>query len=196
MRANPQVAPDSFVLSGLRESVELFLWFLPGLLVWAVVAAFLSSRLATFLRTKRWVAFGLLLNLGLIVGATLTPTTIVLESATASSGQCDLSRLGPIPPNELLGDFDAIVNILLFVTFGFLLGLLPKHDKNLLIIGAAFLLTFVIELVQLLLPAIGRGCESADMVDNTIGLVIGLVSGLAATALVARRRSDSGPEPS
>ena len=44
---------------------------------------------------------------------------------------------------------------------------------------------------QRLLPAIGRGCESADMIDNTLGLVVGLGLGVLTTVLV-RRRGGSG----
>jgi hypothetical protein len=177
MRVNPESISDQHVTSGLRESIELFLWFLPGLIIWIVLGAVLAGRVAGFLQTRRWLAFLLFVSLGLILGATLSPTTLALETGT-SSGQCDFSRLGILSLSELAADFDAIVNILLFAVFGFFLGLLPRTRRNGLLVLLAFFLTVFIELTQLLLPALGRGCEAADMIDNTLGLVLGLLTGL------------------
>ena len=49
-----------------------------------------------------------------------------------------------------------------------------------LVVVAAIALPFAIEATQLLVPLLGRGCESADVVDNLIGLAIGLAIGLVA----------------
>lgn len=49
-------------------------------------------------------------------------------------------------------------------------------------LAAAVALPFVIEATQLLVPSLGRACESADVVDNLTGLVLGLAAG----AVVAR----------
>ena len=188
MRVMPELASDQRVADGLSESLDLFLWSLPGLLLWSALALFISGRVSTFLETKRWIAFLLLVNLGLIVALTLSPTTLAVDGAVASSGTCDLSRVLPLAPGELVQDFDAVVNILLFTSIGFLLALLPLTQRNRIVVASAFLLTFGIELVQLLLPAIGRGCESADMVDNTLGLLIGLAVGYGFMAVATRVR--------
>ncbi len=45
---------------------------------------------------------------------------------------------------------------------------------------AAIALPFAIETIQLLLPVLDRACESADVVDNLTGLVIGLGGGVVA----------------
>ncbi len=196
MRVAADVLAEPYATYGLRESVDLFLWSLPVLLVWMVAVALLSGRLARFLETQRWVAFLLLASLGLILSATLTPTTGELESYFhgISVGECDLSRLVPLSPREVVADFDAVVNILLFLAFGFALGLLPRTRRNLLIVLASFSLTFLIETLQLVQAELGRGCESADIVDNTLGLVIGLAAGAVVQAVVARRQAQRGPE--
>jgi len=82
-----------------------------------------------------------------------------------------------------------VVNILLFMPLGFGLALLPRTRRTALIVLAAFSITFLIELTQRLLPQLGRGCESADMVDNTVGLVLGLAVGVLFTMVVARYRA-------
>ena len=98
-------------------------------------------------------------------------------------------------PSELVGDFDAVVNILLFITFGFGLGLLPRIRRNLLIMAGAFLLTLFIELTQMLVPDLGRGCESADMIDNTLGLAIGLTAGITTSLIVSRYHVSRDADP-
>ena len=75
---------------------------------------------------------------------------------------------------------------MLFMPLGIVLGLLPATPRNLALTVSFFLLTIAIELTQALVPALGRGCESADMVDNTVGLIIGLGFGVTLTHL--RRR--------
>jgi hypothetical protein len=191
MRINPERISDPHVTSGLRESIELFLWFLPGLVIWMVLGAVLAGRVAAFLQTRRWLAFLLFVSLGLILGATLSPTTLVLESG-ASSSQCDFSRLGVLSAQELAADFDAIVNILLFAALGLFLGLLPRTRRNALLMLSAFFLTVLIELTQLLLPGLGRGCETADMIDNTLGLVLGLITGIVARMVLLRSSGSKG----
>jgi glycopeptide antibiotics resistance protein len=186
MKVNPGPALDQHANLGYRETAEIFVTFLPVLLIWAAIAFAVSRRLAAFLQTQRWVAFLLLVSLGLILGATLTPTPLALESGAVSSGECDLARLRPLTPAELITDFDGVVNVLLFVPLGFALSMLPRTSRNLVIIAGAFLLTFAIELTQMLVPSLGRGCESADMIDNTQSLMAGLVAGLVVSFVMAR----------
>ena len=40
-----------------------------------------------------------------------------------------------------------------------------------------------IELIQLLVPPLGRECQSADVIDNLTGLVVGLAAGVVARLL-------------
>ena len=64
--------------------------------------------------------------------------------------------------------------------------MLPRTGRSLLVALAATSLTLVVETLQLLLPVLGRGCETADIVDNLLGLVIGLALGLMLRPLVRR----------
>lgn len=165
-------------MPGLSESLPLFL---PGIVVWTVLGLLTAAPLGRFLATSREVAFGLTMSFGLIVFATLSP-----NAPSDTAGICDLSRIGLASLSTLTSDPDALLNVILFVPLGLMLGLLPRTRRNVAIVLAAFSLTFLIEATQLLVTDLGRGCESADMADNTMGLVIGLVAGVVAS--VATRR--------
>jgi VanZ family protein len=169
----------------MRNSLPLLL---PGIIATMVLAVALAAPLARFLRTKRAVAALLVLSVGLILAATLSPNLRGLE---AVGGQCDLSRLVPPSLETLRFDGDAGRNIVLFVPLGLALGMLPWARRSAAVIGAAFLLTLFVELTQLLVPQLERGCESADVIDNTIGLVLGLAVGTT-LRLAFGRTSDQG----
>jgi glycopeptide antibiotics resistance protein len=87
----------------------------------------------------------------------------------------------------LLRPNETSLNVLLVVPLGLALGALPGSPRAAVLIVGAFLLPVAIELFQLAVPALGRGCQSADVIDNTMGLVIGLALGFAGHRLLGRR---------
>ncbi|MFV2063988.1 MAG: VanZ family protein [Chloroflexota bacterium] len=163
--------------------------FLPGVAFAAVVGIAVAPALARFLYTRAIVAFLLVLGVGAIVSATLTPTTEALSRGIVSYQTCDLSRLGLASLGELTSINTVSQNVVLFIPLGLALGLLPGTRRNITIVLGAFLLTVFVEMAQLLLPVPGRGCESADIVDNTMGLVIGLSIGLLAKSVAGLARA-------
>ena len=149
------------------------------------IALVLSPRVARSLGTGRAVAALLLLGFGLVFAATLVPTAAALEGAT-SDGTCDTSRMGLAQIGELTTVTFASLNVLLFVPLGLAVGLLPRTRASLAVTLAALLLTFVVESVQLLIPVLGRGCQTADIFDNLLGLAIGLTAGVLARSRMRR----------
>lgn len=164
--------------------------FLPGVAFFAVLGVLVSSRLARSLGSDRATAFALFLSVGIILAATLTPN-IGGSYASSAVGHCDLSRMWVPPVDTLLRDRDAALNVVLFVPLGLALGLLPRTAGTAALITAFFGLTVMVELAQLVLGPLGRECETADVVDNTVGLVIGLAIGTIVAYV--RDRSRSGP---
>lgn len=152
-----------------------------------IIALFASDRVARWLRTRRLVAFLLLLGFGLVLSATLVPTAQALQGEASDGGTCDFSRLGLAPMIELTRVNYTSLNVLLFVPLGIAVGLLPRNRPAAVVAIAALSLTFVVEGLQLLLPVLGRGCQSADMVDNLLGLAIGVLCGLLARSILPRR---------
>ncbi len=87
--------------------------FLPGLAVSIVVALFASRPVARALGSGRVLAGALVISLGIVLSATLTPSPDGPQRAFALAGDlesyrptCDLSRIGPAP----IGDYLTINN--------------------------------------------------------------------------------------
>lgn len=166
----------------LRDFIRDIPSYWPVILLWVTLGLLLSGQMARFLETRRIIAFGLFVSLGFVLLATLSPNDPARLDAVSG---CDLSRVGFPSISTLISDRDALRNILLFLPLGFTLGLLPWTKRNLIVIVGAFGLTVVIETTQIALADLGRGCETADMIDNNTGLAIGLLAG-AVTGRIAR----------
>jgi hypothetical protein len=168
-------------------------WLLPGIIVAFVLSVVFSPALARVLGLRRVVACALLLSFGIIIAATLTPLRGAFAGDTGS-GTCDLSRLGPASLEELRTDRDAFLNVLIFVPFGFAIGLGPRSRRKASLLAIAIALPFAIEAVQLLVPALARGCQSADVADNLMGLVVGIAAGSLVGRIVPTVRQPEEPE--
>jgi glycopeptide antibiotics resistance protein len=166
------------------ESLDLP-WLLPGVVISVVVSIAVSGAVGRALGVRRAVAWVMVLSLGIILAATLTPQLEALAFGARGSSSCDLSRLGLAPLDELLEPSEASLNVLMFIPLGATIGLLPHSRRKAAIVIAAIALPFAIETTQLLAPALDRACESADVVDNLTGLAIGLIGGVVAGRLVA-----------
>ncbi len=170
--------------------------FLPGVGASVVVGALSSGRVARTLGGPRALSFALVLFAGIIASATLTPYTGGALGAE-HPGTCDLSRMDLAPLRDLLRPGDVSGNVLLFVPLGVCLALLPRSRSKAILIAAAVASPFVIEGTQLLLPALHRACESADIVDNLTGLVAGLAAGgmVASSVRVWPRQESRAAKP-
>src|SRR5450759_446303 len=158
-------------------------WFLPGVVISIVVSIAASGALGRALGVRRAVAWAIVISLGIIAAATLTPQSEALAFGARGSSSCDLSRLGLAPLRELLQLSDSGGNILMFIPLGATIGLVPRSRRKAAIVIVAIALPFGIETIQLLAPALDRACESADVIDNLTGLAIGLAGGVAAGRL-------------
>jgi len=92
------------------------------------------------------------------------------------------------------GANDSAENILLFVPLGIAIALLPGRMRR-VAIPAGVLLPVAIEALQRQATILNRSCQSADVVDNIAGLLIGLAIGAVVTlsltlAQAARRRRE------
>jgi hypothetical protein len=160
-------------------------WFVPGVMVSFGLAVATARPLGRALSARPAVAWLLVLALGAIAAATLTPLGGTLHRAVGAARSCDLARTWPAPASLLLRDDDASLNVALFIPLGIAIARLPRSRIALLIALGAVTLPFVIEATQLVVPALGRGCESADAVDNLTGLALGLVAASLVAGLAA-----------
>ena len=168
--------------------------FLPGLAVSLVVAVFANRPLARALGNGRILAGALVVSLGIVLAATLTPSLSALARDISGVGplehyrpSCDLSRIGPAPIGEYLAINDASLNVLLLVPLGVTIGLLPASRRKSAILLMALVLPFVVEGTQLVVAPLDRACQSADVSDNLLGLALGSGAAMAAGWLAGRR---------
>jgi hypothetical protein len=157
-----------------------------------IVSVVLAPAVARRLQTSRPLAAFLLFGFGFALSATLVPGMDAL-AGIHSDGSCDLSRIGLIPTSDLFRIGDPSLNVLLFVPLGLAVGLLPRTRAAAVAVVAAILLTFVIEATQLVVTPLGRGCQSADIFDNLLGLAIGIVTGALARPILGSAGSGRPP---
>lgn len=152
-------------------------WLVPGLILSAIVGVIAGRRVGRAFGTSAAIGWGLIVGFGLVVSATLTPLRAGLDLGNTGIGTCDFSRMGIAPLGELLHIGDTSLNVLLFIPLGLAVGLLPGSRRRNILVLVAVLSPVAIEAAQLLLPILGRGCQSADVFDNLTGLVLGSVIG-------------------
>jgi hypothetical protein len=164
-------------LHGLAEILRDYAGFGPGVVASLAVSLIACTHASRALRVSRIHGWALLMSLGVVLSATITPSREALLFGAHGSGTCDLSTFGPGTWWELTHLDDASLNTLLFIPLGLAIGLCPRSRAKLMMLAGAFLLPASIELVQLFVLPLGRECQSVDVIDNLTGLVIGLASG-------------------
>jgi glycopeptide antibiotics resistance protein len=170
-------------------------WFLPGVALAALVGIVVARPLGRLLGTSPVVAWALVVSVGITLAATLTPLGGELELGAQGGQACDFGRIGLPPLEEFLRIDDTSLNVALFVPLGVVIGLLPRSGRKLVVLGGAIALPFVIEMAQLLLVALNRACQSADVFDNLTGLALGLIAGSVAGGLVSHIRLGATATP-
>ena len=165
-------------------------WFWPGLVISIVIGILAAPVVARRLAIGPIHAAILVASFGLIVAATLTPLRPALESGAVGTGVCDLTRFGPPPLRDLLRLNDTTLNLVLFAPLGAAIALLPRPKPRRALLAIAVGLPFAIETIQLLTPVLDRGCQSADVVDNLTGLIVGFLAGAVWRSWAGRRRGE------
>ncbi|MHB8674356.1 MAG: VanZ family protein [Candidatus Limnocylindrales bacterium] len=161
-------------------------WFAPTLVAWLVVAGLVARRTGRAFSMHSSLSAGLTMSVGIVLSATLTPFRGAVAGRFARPAVCDLTRLAPASIDQILRFDDVGLNVLLFVPLGLTLGLITHARLRLALLLAAIALPSIVEVSQLLLPALGRACESGDVIDNLTGLALGLGVG-SALRLAGRR---------
>jgi Mn2+/Fe2+ NRAMP family transporter len=171
----------------MRSFLSTVPWFIPVMAA-GIALALLTARPVAARLGSSWVAaFVLIASAASILGATITPDASALASHAVAT-PCDLSRITPAPPATYLRIGEESLNVLLFVPLGLAIGLMPGRSRRVLGVGAVMFIVGI-ELTQLLVVPLGRGCQTADIVDNLAGLLVGIC-----TASVIRSAPSRKPE--
>ena len=164
----------------LSDIFETYPWFLPGLLVVLPISIAGSGPVARRLGIRRALAWLLVLGFGVVLAATILPGRESLDFGFGPGdfgrGMCDLRRTRPAF-SALFSINNSSLNVLLLIPLGVAIGLLPRSRAKVVIAIAAFAMIVAVETIQALVPALGRRCESGDVIDNATGLIVGLVIG-------------------
>jgi hypothetical protein len=150
----------------------------------AVAAVLLGPRIARALGAGRGVGVLLALSVGLILVITLVPMPPGFGPDEPLS--CLVPDLRVLASSSLRRVSDESLNVVLFVPLGIAIALLPRA-RRLPVLALAALFPWVIEVTQLLLPALNRSCQSVDLTTNLLGLGIGFGLGLAILEVASLR---------
>jgi VanZ family protein len=171
----------------LRTVTGVLPCFLPGLAITTVIALAVTGRVARRLRTQSWIAFLLVVSVGAVLVATIPPDAGGFSGRPSAPGRCEFRRIGLAPLSQYLHLGDTSLNVILFVPLGLAIGLLGRSPATARLLVAALALPLAIEAIQSLAPMLGRGCQSRDVVDNLLGLGIGLALGVLLSVVRAGR---------
>jgi hypothetical protein len=138
-----------------------------------ILAGFLWARIA-----RVGVPLGILTttSLAVIVAITMSPAGPFPDIGFVP-GVCLTQHWGPGTLDELLTIGEPSLNVALFMPLGFFIAMHRRGVRRWALAGCA-LLPLLIELGQLMLPALGRYCDTMDISDNELGLVLGFGAGL------------------
>lgn len=153
-------------------------WLSPAALVLLIVVGPIVGRWLVPRPTVAWWLFAL--SLVPVAVTTLLPVDRRLDEF------CVVQWSLPTPSRVEL-----MANLVLFVPPALLLAIATRRPVLALVQGAS--LSAAIELIQALVPAIGRSCDTTDWTSNTFGAAIG--AGLGWVALRLARSRSPQPQP-
>ena len=157
--------------------------------------------ISTFLANNWWLvtaAIPAVIIVGLLLGVLLAPrpratrVLMVLSVILVLAVALYPETLKPAMGCHLALDYWSLdkPNVILFIPPVLLAGVLFRRPWLAIVAGS--LLSVLIEVVQLLIPAIGRSCDLSDWISNTVGAIIGGVLAFVALWIagrLARRRA-------
>jgi glycopeptide antibiotics resistance protein len=161
-------------------------WFLPGFAISVVIGYLARHRAARFLGASPILGWAVVVSLGIVASATLTPLHERAFEGGAQAAGCDFSPVSLASLEDILELGDRFLNILLFIPLGAALALLPRSRRKAWLTAVGLALPVAIETTQLIATPLDRACQSADVVDNISGLLIGFVVGSVAGYLLSR----------
>ncbi|MCZ2805128.1 VanZ family protein [Modestobacter sp. VKM Ac-2983] len=128
--------------------------------------------------------------LGTLAVLSLLPVVALTLVPTGTSG-VDAARCTVQFSLPTLGSVELLANLALFVPPAFLGTLLSR--RPLVVVTVAAAVSALIEVLQAVVPVLGRACDTTDWTMNTAGAVVGVLLAIGTRALAGRRRDDREP---
>lgn len=147
---------------------------------WIVAAAAVLGLVSMWGRGRSWIdrvaGWGFGTWIGLILATSFVPVDGVWAWGRPI-GQCAVNDWLPLGPTAWFGGSAAAAGMWLFAIPGALAMISDtRHRATWLMVTVAA--PFVVEGGQLLLPAAQRACDSTDLVNALLGVVLGAAAGL------------------
>lgn len=160
-------------------------WFLPFL----IAAAVGSVAVGVWMRRRdgsSWWRIGVFgLAVGLCLAYTLTPEGGTLRPWSFPM-TAHLTLVDSLSANELFRVTQSSLHVWLFVPLGFTACLQQPRGRRVAAVGLALGAPILIEILQWLLPTLGRATQMGDVVLNLEGVGIGLAVGIIVMAAASR----------
>ena len=153
-------------------------WFWPGMAVVLVMSWVLAPPVARLLRIDRRLGWLLVITIGLILVVEATPLRGPFGLDLTAQRPCDLARRWFATLPEITAMGDVTLDIVLYIPAGVVIAWLPVLRRSMIVMAAAVMLPGLIEVVQLVVPTLARGCQSGDAIDGLTGLGVGLGVGV------------------
>lgn len=153
-------------------------WFWPGMAVVLVMSWVLGPLVARLLRIDRRLAWLLVLTIGLVLAVEATPLRGPFGLDLTAQRPCDLGRRWFATLPEITAMGDVTLDIALFIPAGLVMAGLPVSPRSVVVMAGMLALPGLIEVVQLVVPTLARGCQSGDAIDGLTGLGVGLGVGV------------------
>ncbi len=168
--------------------------FLPGLVVALVLGLLLVRPVARWLAIGHLNAWLLLTSVGLVLGTTLTPSPLAVAFGVHGAVGCDLSRIGPAAL-EVYGRLDdPILNVVLFVPLGVILGALPSSRRRTALLVAGTFLPLAIETTQAFVVVLSERARGETCSTTSPGCGSASGSGWPCEGLRGRRVPGRRPD--
>lgn len=119
----------------------------------------------------------------LVLCVTILPIDFTLDPKWKYHSSINFTYVHIKPFNDLISGYSGalkqvILNIIMTIPFGFLLSSLKKNISITRVIISTFLLSFVIEMFQLIMTVFllhYRSCDITDLITNVVGGIIGFI---------------------
>lgn len=154
-----------------------------GIPIAILVAGVLGGRVAAATGSGRFTGSFLTFSVAAILAITLLPMPLV--TSPTEGLRCLLPTLSVFRSGDLLRVTDVSLNVIMFVPLGLAVAWLPRRTLP-RALALAVALPWVVESIQLAVPALGRTCQAGDITTNLMGLALGLLVGVVARAIAAR----------
>jgi glycopeptide antibiotics resistance protein len=148
-----------------------------------LVAVLAGRRVAAATGSGRFTGSLLAFSVTAILVITLLP--MPPSDGLREGPRCLIPSLSAFRSGELLRVDDVSLNVVLFVPLGIAVAWLPRQSLP-GVLALAIALPWAVETIQLLVPALGRACQSVDITTNLLGLAVGLGVGAVARWIATR----------